>query len=73
MDGDTIFGLSTGARSIAVASDGIVRADHSRAAQLNRLFAAAADVFGVACTDAVLTATPVGAAPTYLSVCPSAR
>jgi len=73
MDGDTIFGLSTGARPIAVASDGIVRADDSRAAQLNRLFSAAADVFGAACTDAILTATPVGAAPTYLSVCPSAR
>ena len=37
------------------------------------LFAAAADVFALACVDAVLTASVVGTAPTYLTVCPSAR
>lgn len=73
MDGDTIFGLSTGTDPFAERSTGIVRDHTSRAVQLNRLFAAAADVFAAACVDAVLTASEVGAAPTYLAVCPSAR
>ncbi len=73
MDGDTIFGLSTGAEPIADAVAGIVRGDDSRAAQLNELFAASADVFAVACVDAVLTASVIGPTPTYLTVCPSAQ
>ncbi len=73
MDGDTIFGLSTGAHRIAAAGVGIVRDDGSRVSQLNALFAAAADAFGLACVDAVLTASVVGLTPTYLTVCPSAR
>lgn len=73
MDGDTIFGLSTGAEPIAERTAGIVRDDGARAGQLNRLFAAAADVFAAACVDAILTATVVGSAPTYLTLCPSAR
>jgi len=73
MDGDTIFGLSTGAGSISDAATGLVRTEESRAAHLNMLFAAAADVFAMACVDAILTASVVGDAPTYLTVCPSAQ
>lgn len=73
MDGDTIFGLATGIHELADATGGIVRAEASRATQLNALFAAAADVFGLACVDALLTATTVGVARSYLSICPSAR
>jgi L-aminopeptidase/D-esterase-like protein len=36
------------------------------------LFAAAADVFAIACTDAVLTARAVGGLPAYRDLCPSA-
>lgn len=71
-DGDTIFGLSTGAVALDTASGGLVRAGGSRVSELNALFAAAADVFGLACTDAVLTATTVGDAPAYRDLCPSA-
>ncbi|MFW2336359.1 P1 family peptidase [Ilumatobacter sp.] len=73
MDGDTIFGLSTGSQPIADAAAGLVRSNDSRAAHLNVLFAAAADVFATACIDAILTASVVGDAPTYLTVCPSAQ
>jgi L-aminopeptidase/D-esterase-like protein len=72
MDGDTIFGLATGQHPIAGSSSGIVRGGDSRAAQLNAVFAAAADVFERACVDAVVTATTLGAAPCYRELCPSA-
>ena len=72
MDGDTIFGLATGERSIAGSNAGIVRGGDSRAAQLNAVFAAAADVFERACVDAVVTATTLGTAPCYRDLCPSA-
>ncbi len=72
MDGDTIFGLATGQHSIAGSSAGIIRGGDSRAARLNVVFAAAADVFERACVDAVMTATTLGAAPCYRDLCPSA-
>ena len=49
-----------------------IRAPESRAAQLNVIFAAAADVFELACTDAVVNATTIGDAPAYRDLCPGA-
>lgn len=72
MDGDTIFGLATARHTIAVGRTGIVRGPHSRAAQLDELFQAAADVFQTACVDALLTAVSPGATPSYRDLCPSA-
>lgn len=72
MDGDTVFGLATGAVTLPLASSGIVRGTASRAALLNLLLAAAADVFATACTDAVISATSLGTAPAYRDLCPSA-
>ncbi|MDJ0767483.1 MAG: P1 family peptidase [Ilumatobacter sp.] len=71
-DGDAIFGLSTGAIELAHDAAGLVRAGDSRAAQLNAVFAVAADVFARACTDAVLSAESIGDAPAYRDVCPTA-
>lgn len=72
MDGDTIFALSTGDRPLPPGSTGTVRGAMSRAAQLNLVFAAAADVFAAACTDAVLSASTIGEALAYRDLCPSA-
>lgn len=72
MDGDTIFGLATGADPVGTDQLGLVRDSGSRAVQLNQLFVAAAEVFATACTDAILTATSLGAAPAFHEVCPSA-
>ena len=72
MDGDTVFGLATGAHDVGSIDAGIRRDVGSRASRLNLLFAAAADVFEMACVDAVLTATSLGSAPTYRELCPSA-
>ncbi|MEO6570555.1 MAG: P1 family peptidase, partial [Ilumatobacteraceae bacterium] len=71
MDGDTLFGLSTGAHHLPDTAASLVRNTASRASALNRLFAAAADVVETACVDALLTATTIGSAPSYRSVCPS--
>lgn len=72
MDGDTVFGLATGTHQLGSGDAGIVRGVESRASQLNRLLAAAADVFETACIDAVLTAASSGSAMSYRDVCPSA-
>jgi L-aminopeptidase/D-esterase-like protein len=72
-DGDTIFALATGRETLPATSDGLVRSDGSRAPHLNALCAAAAAVFAEACTDAVVHASALGDAPTYLDLCPSAR
>lgn len=72
MDGDTVFALATGALPLPVGSTGIVRGPASRAALLNLVLAAAANVFAAACTDAVVSATTVGATPAYRDLCPSA-
>jgi putative pantetheine hydrolase len=72
VDGDAIFGLSTGGVVLAESEPAFVRDPASRTAALNELFAAAADVFAVACTDSVLNASSVGALPAYRDLCPSA-
>ncbi len=69
-DGDTIFGLATGA--IELAPDGLVRSSTSRVTHINALCAAAADVFAIACTDAIVHARTTGDALAYADLCPSA-
>jgi L-aminopeptidase/D-esterase-like protein len=73
-DGDAIFTLATGRTSLAADTgpSGLGRGPASRAVRINRLLAAAARVFELACADAVVTATRVGDVPTYRDVCPSA-
>lgn len=44
----------------------------SRTAMLDRIFAASADVFALACVDAIASATTIGAAPALRDVAPSA-
>jgi L-aminopeptidase/D-esterase-like protein len=72
MDGDTIFGLATTRYELPTTSAGLLRDSMSRAVLLNQLFAASAEVFAAACTDAVLTTTTIGASRSYRDVCPSA-
>lgn len=72
MDGDTIFGLAVPHNDLPATSSGLIRDSLSRAVLLNRLFAAAAEVFAVACADALLNARTIGAAIAYRDVCPSA-
>lgn len=72
VDGDTIFGLSTERWPLADGGAGTIRSVGSRVAQLNSLFAAAATVFELACVDAVVTATTVGATASYRDLCPGA-
>jgi L-aminopeptidase/D-esterase-like protein len=73
MDGDTIFGLSTATVPFATTKPNEPpRADTSRAALLSTLLAAAADVFGAACTDAVLSASTISDRLAYRDLCPSA-
>ena len=72
MDGDTIFGLATGSRRLPAGSSGLVRTSASRAQALNLLYAAAADVFAIACADAVLSAHSTRAHRAYRDLCPSA-
>ena len=71
MDGDTVFGLAVPRHELPPTSKGLVRSGDSRAAALNAIVAAAADVFATACVDAVLTAVRVGDAPAYRDLCPS--
>ena len=51
---------------------GLLRTGASRAQALNLLYAAAADVFAIACTDAVLSARSTRAHRAYRDLCPSA-
>lgn len=64
-DGDTIFSLATGGLP-----------PESRSASwplvMNLVLQAAADVFAVACTRAVVEATHIGGPPSYRDLCPSA-
>ncbi len=71
-DGDTIFGASTGTLELPSVSSGLAPRGASRTVALNRIFAAAADVFAAACVDAVVTARRVGQGPAYRDLFPSA-
>ena len=72
-DGDTVFALTTGDRPLPDDHDGLVRTATSRVQYLNAIAAASAEVFSLACTDAIVSAATVGAAPAYLDLCPGAR
>jgi L-aminopeptidase/D-esterase-like protein len=72
VDGDTVFGLATGGVALVESEPAFVRDPESRTASLNALFAAAADAFAAACTDAVLTARTVGSLLAYRDLCPTA-
>lgn len=61
-DGDTVFALATGARSLP---DGV-----ARAVELDRLCAAAADCFARAITHGVLAADPRATVPAYSTAWP---
>lgn len=61
-DGDTVFALATGARSLP---DGV-----ARAVELDRLCAAAADCFARAIVHGVLAATPRPTVPAYSTAWP---
>jgi L-aminopeptidase/D-esterase-like protein len=69
VDGDTIFTLATGQHPL---TERDVDAGPLRVAALDRLFAAAADVFATACSHAVVGAAEIGAVPSYGRLCPSA-
>lgn len=84
-DGDTIFALSTAQADVqadvqagapaeaqaAMRGPGLA-GPGSRAALLNRLLTAGAQVFAAACLDAVLSAQGVPGFPSYRDICPSA-
>jgi L-aminopeptidase/D-esterase-like protein len=70
-DGDTIFGLATGADDIGDLPPAM-RSTASRQQHLNLILRAAAETFASACTHAVLSATTIGDAEAYLDVVPSA-
>jgi L-aminopeptidase/D-esterase-like protein len=72
VDGDTVFALSTGDTALPERRTGLVRDAPSRVQALDAITAAAADVFAVACADAVVTATGTRAHRAYRDVCPSA-
>lgn len=61
-DGDTIFGLATGAHPLPTVARHIA---------LNAVLGAAADTFAAACTHAVLAATTIGPFTAYRDLCPS--
>lgn len=61
-DGDTVFGLATGAQALPSVT---------RHAALNLVLAASSDTFAAACTHAVLAATTIGPLLAYRDLCPS--
>lgn len=72
-DGDTVFGLATGAHELPVVDAPAFRAPRSRAGVIDQLLVAGADCFARACTRAVLdAASAVGGPPSYRELCPSA-
>jgi L-aminopeptidase/D-esterase-like protein len=68
-DGDTVFALATGARELAPVIEGAYGAI-ARAAALDKLCAAAADVFARSVVRGVLAATAVGPLPAYRDAWP---
>lgn len=67
VDGDTVFALATGARPLAEVR-GSLFSEAVRAAELDRLCAAAADAFARAIVRALLAATSVPGLPAYQDV-----
>jgi len=69
-DGDTIFGIATGATDLGD-RPAAMRSTPSRQAALNLVLSAGAAVFASACTHALITATTIGDAPSYRELCPT--
>lgn len=75
LDGDTVFGLSTGRDdlgTLANASAPGAPPARARVGWLNAVLEAGAACFAAACTDAVVFATATGADPAYRDLCPGA-
>lgn len=70
-DGDTVFGLATGQHELGDLP-AAMRSTPSRQSAFNLVLRAAADTFASACTHALLAATTIGEAASYLDLCPSA-
>jgi L-aminopeptidase/D-esterase-like protein len=72
-DGDTVFGLSVGHGDLVVSENEPIFNDPiGRPALLNKVLATGADMFGQACTEAILQATSAGGMLSYRDLCPSA-
>ncbi len=74
-DGDTVFGLATGAIDLGsepAAMRSAAWAGGSRQRAVNQLLTAAADTFELACVHAVIAAERRGTMPSYSELCPSA-
>ncbi len=74
-DGDTVFGLATGAVNLGnepAAMRSAEWAGRSRQRAVNQLLRAAADTFETACVHAVLAAERCGTSASYAELCPSA-
>ena len=72
-DGDTVFGLSVGHGDLVVLENEPIFNDPiGRPALLNKVLATGADLFGQACTEAILQATSAGGMLSYRDLCPSA-
>ena len=73
-DGDTVFGLATGAVDLGREPAAMRSANGSGVAQraVNQLLTAAADTFELACVHAVIAAERRGTLASYADLCPSA-
>ena len=75
LDGDTIFGVSTGRDELGslhnVAAPGMPP-QRARVGWLNAVLEAGAACFAAACTDAVVLAAATGDDPSYRDLCPGA-
>jgi L-aminopeptidase/D-esterase-like protein len=75
LDGDSIFGVSTGRDdlgSLADEADAGEPPERTRIRRLNAVLEAGAECFAAACTNAVVLAHANGGAPAYRDLCPSA-
>jgi L-aminopeptidase/D-esterase-like protein len=70
-DGDTVFALATGVRPLSEVTGTF--AEPARAAELDKLCTAAADVFARAIVRALLAATALPGLPAYADHWPRAR
>ena len=70
-DGDTVFGLATGAVDLGT-EPAAMRSPASRQRAVNQLLDAAADTFELACAHAVIAADDAARSPSYVDLCPSA-
>jgi len=75
LDGDTIFGLSTGRDALgppAGAADEAAPPQHPRIGWLNAVLEAGAECFATACSNAIVRAKGTGTDPAYRDLCRSA-